>query len=294
MKALQPLTSDDNSRLHDRIALILLLGLLFIRFPFVAGIALFISPTPSWVSPIFEFGTYILTVILIWWERKRLADFHIDTFVVAIIIFFKPIETLFLASLGNDGIVSDPLAFPSIPALLIWIVAIWLLLALLRQHPRLPGIRRKTIFWFIAGTLFGILAAILLAYPFSLQIGTGNHLNTLPPFSLNEIFIGGFVYQMSYAAISEEPLFRGFLWGYLRKAGWREIWIWLFQAGLFWVGHIYYFGKLPISFWIVPLAGLLLGGLAWRSRSIATSIAAHGAMNGFGQYLAYIAFFFFR
>jgi hypothetical protein len=69
----------------------------------------------------------------------------------------------------------------------IWFAAIGLLLALLRQQPRLPSIRRKTIVWFIAGTLAGIMMAILLAYPMSLQFGSGNRPGTLPPFNLDII-----------------------------------------------------------------------------------------------------------
>ncbi len=280
---------------HDRIALLLLFGLLVLRLPLLAGVALFTSPTPGWLSPVFELGTYLLTVSLVWWERARLADFHINAFAVAIIIFLKPIETLILATFVNGGMGTLPLAFPGIPALVIWIAAIGLLLALLRQQPNLFSIRRKTVVWFIAGILAGIMMAILLAYPMSLQLGSGNRPGALPPFNLDIILIQGFVYQLGYAAVAEEPLFRGFLWGYLRKTGWRDVWIWLFQAGLFWLGHIYYLGKSPISFWLLaPTGGLVLGALAWRSRSIATSMAAHAVMNGLTAYLAYIILFYQR
>jgi membrane protease YdiL (CAAX protease family) len=98
-----------------------------------------------------------------------------------------------------------------------------------------------------------------------------------------------FPYQLGYAAVTEEPLFRGFLWGYLRKSGWKEIWIWLTQAGLFALGHIYYLNKAPLSFGIiVPVGALVMGLFAWRSRSIATSMAAHGAMNALGYTVGYI------
>jgi membrane protease YdiL (CAAX protease family) len=94
------------------------------------------------------------------------------------------------------------------------------------------------------------------------------------------------VYQLGYAAAYEEPIFRGLLWGYLRLKGWKDAWILLLQAGLFWLGHSYYIGKAPFSFWVLlPAAGLLFGLLAWRSRSIATSMAAHGVINGTGMLL---------
>jgi len=37
----------------------------------------------------------------------------------------------------------------------------------------------------------------------------------------------------------------------LRKAGWKELWIWVFQAALFVLGHIYYLTKFPISFFVI-------------------------------------------
>jgi membrane protease YdiL (CAAX protease family) len=89
-----------------------------------------------------------------------------------------------------------------------------------------------------------------------------------------------FAYHLGFASISEEPLFRGFLWGYLRRAGWKETWIWLTQAAIFMSAHLYFKDALPFEFWIVvPLAGLILGFLAWHSRSIAPGMMAHAAFN---------------
>jgi membrane protease YdiL (CAAX protease family) len=89
-----------------------------------------------------------------------------------------------------------------------------------------------------------------------------------------------FLYQIGFAAVSEEPLFRGFLWGYLRREGWREAWTWLFQAAVFTSAHMYFMDALAFDFWIVvPLAGLILGLFAWRTRSIAPGMLAHAAYN---------------
>ena len=86
---------------------------------------------------------------------------------------------------------------------------------------------------------------------------------------------------------SEEPLFRGFLWGRLRARGWKESRICLFQALLFAVGHVYYVGTANISaFLVVPLGALIFGLSAWRTRSIGTSMIAHGITNAFGNTLA--------
>ena len=57
---------------------------------------------------------------------------------------------------------------------------------------------------------------------------------------------------------------------------------------LFWLAHIYLLGGSPITFWVsVPLGGLVVGVLAWRSRSIAVSMLAHGAANGVLKIVVY-------
>jgi membrane protease YdiL (CAAX protease family) len=274
------------SRTHLRVAWLLLAGLLFLRFPFLAGLASFSKSRPDWLDPIFQVGTYLLTACLIWWERERLADFHIDTLAIVIIILFKPIQTLILALWGFQQMA---LAFPQPLSLTVWVIAIALVVVLRRSHTQFPKIQKTNLRWFTIGVLAGIATALLLGYPMSLQIDKSELAGRPDLWPMLVMAILSFVYQLGYAAVTEEPLFRGFLWGYLRKLKWPEWWIWLFQAGLFMLGHIYYVTTAPISFWIiVPTGGLVLGWLAWRSRSIATSMAAHGAMNALGYTVGYI------
>jgi membrane protease YdiL (CAAX protease family) len=262
------------ARSHQIVAMTLLGGLLFLRLPFLAGIAFFTKP--DWLDPVFQIGTYLLTACLIWWERDRLADFHIDRLALAIIILFKPIQTIYLYIWKIDF----PLAFPNWPSLIVWMIAIGLLLALWLSHPRPAKFSKASFAWFGIGILVGVGGVLLLAYPDSLQIDK-------PPFSarpdvLNILLVAlpNFFYQLGYAAVAEEPLFRGFLWGYLQKAGWKNVWIWLFQAGLFVLGHIYYVNTLPISFCvIVPVGTLIFGAIVWRSKTISSSLAAHATMN---------------
>jgi membrane protease YdiL (CAAX protease family) len=90
---------------------------------------------------------------------------------------------------------------------------------------------------------------------------------------------------MSRAVILEEPVFRGFLWGFLRERGWNEKVIWLSQAALFWLAHLNYVQR-PYTFWLViPLSGLVYGWLAWKSRSLAPSMLAHAAYNSLAAVL---------
>jgi membrane protease YdiL (CAAX protease family) len=83
------------------------------------------------------------------------------------------------------------------------------------------------------------------------------------------------------------------LWGALRKVGWKEVWIWLVQAALFTVAHMYYFGNHWISlFVLVPMGGLALGLIVWKSRTISASMPLHGALNSLGTLFASLARFY--
>jgi len=275
---------------HDKITLLLIAGLLCLRLPLLAGVRYFSKTNPDWLWPSFEIGTYLLTAILIWWEKDRLADFHIDKLALAIIILFKPVETIIRTLWGND---KSGLAFPNPLGLALWTIAIGLFITLRVGRLELPRIQAINIRWFIIGILGGIAVALLLGYPMSLQIDKSD-LTSKPELIAVVVQVSlNFVFQLGYAAVTEEPLFRGFLWGYFRKLGWKEIWIWLLQAGLFALSHIYYLNTAPISFWlIVPTSALVMGVSAWRSRSIATSMAVHGAINGLGYTVGYIIAFY--
>lgn len=96
-----------------------------------------------------------------------------------------------------------------------------------------------------------------------------------------------FVYQLGYAAVLEETVFRGFLWGYLLKLGWKDSRIWIFQTVLFTLGHMSGLRWYPLQFFVtVPIATLILGYLVWRSRTITSSLAAHGMNNAISDITA--------
>lgn len=67
---------------HTTISLLLLAGLLFLRFPFLIGADLLLPKQPTLprtiASFVFMIGTYLITAVLIWWEREHLRDFWID------------------------------------------------------------------------------------------------------------------------------------------------------------------------------------------------------------------------
>lgn len=284
---------------HSHIALLLVVGLLLLRFPFYGGLRYFWGSLPEWVVICFQIGTYGLTAILIWWEREHLADFLIDKWALTIFVLGVPLGTLSWGfQMGTDA----GLAFPNLPALILWGIALGLLVALKLSHCKLSPAPPRIPFWMVIGILFGVGIGIVSAFLNAPAITRDNFNASLTALysqpwlavliTLVPQCLLGFARQMGFAAISEEPLFRGFLWGYLRRMGWKETKAWLFVAGLFWLGHLHYLGSAPIVFWVeIPLTALVFGLLAWRSRSIATSMMAHGTVNGMINEVTYwIAF----
>jgi membrane protease YdiL (CAAX protease family) len=259
----------------------LLIGVLFFLRIVLAGlIPTLMKNPPEWANAAYEVGTYLAIVILIWWERENLAEFFIDKLALVVLMLGKPYELLL-------HWLKIPFEYPPQSDIyrLYIPIAFGLLVIFLFIHPKLRKIEFKNWLWLLAGIAAGIVSGILAGYLLRYQFPGGTEKPTLSLL----LFLP--TQQLVYAGITEEPFFRGFLWGGLHRAGWKGLWILLFQTVLFMIGHLYYFGSLPLSFWIiVPLAGLVTGMFAWRSRSIATSMAAHGFFNAVAQIVAFYRF----
>jgi membrane protease YdiL (CAAX protease family) len=254
----------------NKISIVCIIMLFVFRIPLL-GLSKFIfsqSIIPI-IYQIFIIGTYLFTALFIWLERDKLSDYHMDA--ISIIIF----------TLGPLWFLYTNL-YIRIPMI---IVGLFLLISLFIVNCKLPKITIKTIMWIIIGILAGTITTLITNYFSSKQISNVGMKATFA--ELMKLFLT----QLTNAAILEEPFFRGCLWGFLRKMNCKEFTIYLVQVGLFWLGHIYYINTVPYSFWIlVPLSGLVLGFLAWRSRSIGTSMVTHGVINGLGQFLSFYKF----
>ena len=161
--------------------------------------------------------------------------------------------------------------------------ALLFLLALLIWRPVLPPKRvKETWRWVGVAVLVGIAFSAVTGYLIHFQRIIPPEVRIYLPGEAVRAVMLIFV-QFSTAAALEEPLFRGFLWGELREWGWKENHIWLLQTLLFTLGHIYYLGSANLSlFVIVPLGALILGFMAWKSRSIGISMLIHGIINSLG------------
>lgn len=252
-------------------------GLLFLRFPWLILGGYWFPEQKTEVQLVFEIGTYLLTAILILAERERLAEYHIDTMALVLLVGAPLAEAASTVLWQNYNLPGRE-----------WkaAIAVGLIIALLVKRPALPKRGGKRVALNVGiGVLVGIVVAVvvgLMLIPqetFSFGIEASPLLLVMLP--------RGFVLQLANAAAVEEPLFRGFLWGRLKAHGWKESRIWLFQAVLFMVGHLYYLGTANYSFFlVVPFGALALGAVAWRTRSIGSSMIAHGLCNAGGMPLS--------
>jgi membrane protease YdiL (CAAX protease family) len=272
--------SEPNAKAHNVIFWLFLAGLLILRLPILSWLEYVIPASAAWVNPVYEIGTYLLIAALIWWEWERLADFHIDTLAVWMILLLRPLATVIMNAYG----VSNPFAFLRPLSLPFFIIAISLVVLLTRQIIRPVRVTKNELVWVAASCGLGVLFADVVSI---LLVGLMHY--PIPPFP-GYIALISPLYQLGYAAVPEEPLFRGFLWGGLKKAGLKDLWILLIQAVLFMAGHTHLLNtkQALLNLSIVFLFALAAGIIAWRSRSIASSMAFHGFYNGSAIFLYWL------
>jgi len=266
---------------HRRVTWFVLIMLLFLRIPYTIAIIYFLQIENQYGAAVYEVCTYILTAFLIWWERGGLAEFNIDKSALVMILLFRPFQTLILSYWR----VESPLVFPGFPSLMIWAASIALGVSVWRSGVKFTHLTASTWMWLGIGIGAGICVSILENFASFRSILSSNQSAFFPlvvkSTSLN------LLYHLGFAAINEEPLFRGFLWGVLRQRKWNEGWILIFQTILFTCAHVYFAKQFPLLFWVfIPGAALLFGLLTMGSRSISPAILAHGMINGSAYVLA--------
>jgi membrane protease YdiL (CAAX protease family) len=226
------------------------------------------------LEPFYQIPTFLLIALFIWLERDDLAAYHIDKLSIILLILFVPLSTLVLpVFIGNS---SWPMAFPNLPALCLWWIAILFFFMMRGTLSAMPWPRAKGWSWVGMGAAGGLVLALVMVL---VWLPIRPHSGDVPEFE--PWMLWSFVYQVGYAGLMEEPVFRGMLWGTLRKLGWGELWIWLLQAVLFSAAHGAFWqdSNAILSGVSILVGGLFFGFLAWRARSIAPGALAHAFYN---------------
>ena len=260
---------------HKKLSVIFVIILLFIRFPlvFFAGLISFLFNNNSIIWNIIEYitysGTYLCTVLFIYINRTRIEQFYF-TFGAVFLIFLAPVGAL----LAKSGELATWINIALSVTFVIFIYKKKDIVLIKNSNKR---IIENIILTLILCILFPLFARLL-----------GGFNDKYTPDITVYYIVSMLLWQLSFAATFEEPLFRGFISGYLRMHGLKEWKIVLVVAALFWFAHLYYF-NMGVIFWVIhPLAALLLGFLTVKTRSIAYSMVFHACCNVFIDVLQFV------
>jgi membrane protease YdiL (CAAX protease family) len=262
----------------------ILIILLFLRVILLGWFPVVAQGQFPWIEPVYQIGTYALTAFFLFLNRDHLPSFNIDRLAILIMVLFKPLQTIIMPYMGQ-GFSSNYMAFPNLPAILIWFIAAILLIALLPSFKTMPKIQKSNCGWLFIGAFAGILLVFIITF---LLLPWTTIRKVTPIYDLTLLL--AYPYQIGYAGVDEEPLFRGLLWGQLRISGWRNLYILFGQALVFMLAHgrlLTNISNLPFALSIF-LGGVIFGLLVMRSRSVATSIVAHGFYNASGIFTYYL------
>jgi membrane protease YdiL (CAAX protease family) len=253
-----------NPTLPEIVTIVILCCLLLLSVPYNLVIGLLRPTVPDWISELHQFSLYLLLYPLLLIYRSNLRDYHIGK------------VTLWAFILSGTVLRIGPF---SIITLLFWIAGTTFFILYIKGYFHIES-QTNSIMWLIVSCLIGILLPLI----FILILGpnTFNEAKAQP--NLFAI-VKNFAIELTWVALFEETVFRGFLWGFLAKKGWKGKNIFLSQAVLFWSAHLYFVKSNPLFFWmIVPTITLILGWLAWRSKSVGPGMFMHALFNTFLLY----------
>lgn len=222
-----------------------------------------LGPYGGWVPAFVLFLSVVLSIVAC---GKQFSRYYLDKVSLICIVVFP-------------GFLGPMPAKASPGVALVWIVpqailAVWLY----RWLRRVGGFRAgkvklinflRSIFGGAAVAALFVLVATRFNYPYDLLVATLLHAKPL-------FVIDYFARNMSIAAAIEEPIFRGFLLGYLvHDRNWKPSLALIVQAAVFTLPHVHYMDR-PFTFWIVmPCIGIVLGLVTLRTGNIATAMFGH-------------------
>ena len=215
------------------------------------------------LTTVFLTFTHLALALLIILERHNLSEFNIDKFTIYIFIF----ASFFRVRSGVAG--------ENISLVLIAIAGLAVTASIFGHK---VATQNANFQWAIKGIGAGLLIAALTI--FINLIHSPSQFNVM---ILQNSFVFTGIKTMFYVfpnVISEEIIFRGFLWGYLRKAGWDNSKIAWLQGALFWAIHFSRAIVTPITFFvIIPLLTFVLTKLLLKSQQTFPSILSHAVVN---------------
>jgi len=248
---------------------ILLLLFLILRIFVVNIFNILIPEVITDYSVYIEACFFILIILLVITNSGSLEMYNIDKITLICILLSILIPRYSLLEL---------------PKLLIqifyWISGIGLLVYFIKRLLPVTPLRIRLFYWII----ISVIASIIISIPLTLLTRNIYHQPNIL-YDSGKMIVSGLMipiyslYFFSISILSEEIVFRGFLWGVLRECQISEKRIFIISSFLFWISHINYYDR-PFSFWIVvPLVSMFLGWITYKSKSCSPPFFGHVIIN---------------
>lgn len=202
--------------------------------------------------------SFLVLAICIELEKENLTHLHFDRASLVLLA----ISTVLALPIG-------PIIFGKyIGSISIAISGLLIFAALIQKVSKIPPVNLR---W----TLSGIFLTIAVLIPVNFLNLFTHNADEITQIS----FFSRTIYNVFFVSVTEEIIFRGFLWGYFRSMGLSEKKAFVFQFLLFWLGHG---GQInaPLIFLVSsPMITFVLSYLAYRSKQLFPSIASHAMFN---------------
>ncbi len=211
----------------------------------------------------FVIASYLCIVLLVLTENNNLEEFHIDHLSLAILIIFGLIRGNF----RNPGEIYFKICIYLLCSILIFAFIVYF-----RKIPKTKPM------WVLVSFL-----SCLLIIPFAIIYSLHPVINPTSTILANGFLwnaVRNAYFDLSFVSPFEEIIFRGILWGLLRRWGWTDKRIFWFQVILFWLVHFWEAFVNPLAFFtILPITIIILSLLVYYAKRISPSIIFHTAVN---------------
>jgi hypothetical protein len=220
------------------------------------------AATINYIYPALSAVSLLIVAILISVEMKNLEEFNIDKFTIVSFILFSILRLIF--ERGNISI-----------SIMIGLACVLMICAFFVTKPK---IIRTNLRWAVLGIVVSAATLVPIAQ-FELLLRHSWLAHPLLQNNLTITAISHILKELSFTSLPEEILFRGFIWGYLRREGWGENKIIWAQGILFWLIHFSRLGT-PFTFFVsIPILTLISSQLTKRSKQVFPAVLSHTIIN---------------
>lgn len=273
----------DHSRAERTGLIVCIVGLLVIRYPYLILNKWFpYGFEQTLLMSIFYTVTYLFSGWFLFIERKRLTQYNVTRFFLILFLSLPTVTPVVMVLFFHLPVGSIA---PYSPRIVLSVVFTVLFRQQLFSTP--PVVSGKRITYSSLWTFFLSLPLMLITAGIAVHQSRILHMSIpIEPY-MNMVPV--LLAQMTNAALSEEPLFRGVILSFFSKhlPSWAAVSV---QTLLFTLAHLYYVSSYPFSFWlIVPIGGMVFGVIATKTKSLTYSTVSHGLGNSISRLFA-IAF----